>query len=90
MKSVFPTLHIESIQKALTIEVKIACPIFLGNKRLKGYPKAAPTSQNNNVCSVFSFFSMKISLSSSQKPDKFALQPVKTCKSLEHYQLGFY
>ena len=33
--------------------------------------------------------SMKFSPSSSQKPNKFALQPIKTCKTFEHFQLGF-
>ena len=32
--------------------------------------------------------SMEFSPSSSQKPNKFALQPIKTCKTLEHFQLG--
>ena len=32
--------------------------------------------------------SMKFSPSSSQKPKKFALQPIKTCKTFEHFQLG--
>ena len=33
-------------------------------------------------------FSMETSLSSSQKPNKFALQPIKACKTFEHFQLG--
>ena len=33
--------------------------------------------------------SMKTSLSSSQKPNKLALQPIKTCKTFEHFQLGY-
>ena len=32
--------------------------------------------------------SMKASLSSSQKPNKLALQPIKACKSFEHFQIG--
>ena len=32
--------------------------------------------------------SMKTSLSSSQKPNKLALQPIKACKTFEHFQLG--
>ena len=31
--------------------------------------------------------SMKTSLSSSQKPNKLALQPMKACKTFEHFQL---
>ena len=33
-------------------------------------------------------FRMETSLSSSQKPNKFALQPRKACKTFEHFQLG--
>ena len=33
------------------------------------------------------FLRMKTSLSSFQKPNKFALQPIKACKSFEHFQL---
>ena len=33
-------------------------------------------------------FSMETSLSSSQKPNKLALQPIKACKTFEHFQLG--
>ena len=33
--------------------------------------------------------SMKTSLSSSQKPNKFVLQHLKACKSSEHFQLGY-
>ena len=33
--------------------------------------------------------SMKTTLSSSQKPNKFALQPIKACISFEHFQLGY-
>ena len=32
--------------------------------------------------------SMKTSLSSSQKPNKLASQPMKACKTFEHFQLG--
>ena len=32
--------------------------------------------------------SLKTSLSSSQKPNKLALQPIKACKTFEHFQLG--
>ena len=32
---------------------------------------------------------MKTSLSSSQKHDKFALQPMKACKSFKLFQLGY-
>ena len=31
---------------------------------------------------------MKTSLSSSQKPNKFVLQPIKACKTFEHFKLG--
>ena len=34
--------------------------------------------------------SMKTSLSSSQKPNKLALQPIKACKTFEHFQLGMF
>ena len=32
-------------------------------------------------------FSMETSLDSSQKPNRFALQPIKACKTFEHFQL---
>ena len=32
--------------------------------------------------------SMKTFLSSSKKPNKLALQPIKACKTFEHFQLG--
>ena len=32
---------------------------------------------------------MKTSLSSSQKPNKLALQPIKACKTFELFQLGY-
>ena len=34
--------------------------------------------------------SMKTSLSSSQKPNKLALQPIKACKTFGHFQLGHF
>ena len=32
--------------------------------------------------------SLPVHCDGSQKPNKFALQPIKTCKTFEHFQLG--